>query len=289
MESARKNLHEIFKVNLGFTPIAPSPVVNPLKPLMELLESKVELIIDNKYSGSAKHRIDSRIDTVWKNAYKKIEEFALKYMVPKNNIHEYIKSFREEREASIMYSIVINAPPKITRWIDGKQEIILNKLSLRIYKDKLFVYFGADPPYKAQATFSDIIKEFAQRAGNYIGVIFEFKPTFFPFIEWKEIQPMGEVEARERISEAYIHPKYDKLTHDLITKREVDLKWALRIYTTKEGSEFIKNYDLNIPVYRFEHQKIIFREMMAEMTEILNKYGLLTEEMIQNLRRYRLL
>lgn len=200
------------------------------------------------------------------------------------DFREYFKIFFGYIEAYLIADILSTA-------LDVKESY--PKLHLFDIRDKWFVFFGANLPYKTRTNFESCIRY----VGAW-GIVFEFKPTLKPFIKWLEIQPSSAKEDMVGTYGAVAAAEYGRLTYDLIADKKIDFRHLLRIYTeftSKEEWELenqkqmaagldsgvpylvdqkMKEYGINVPLYTFGKQPKLFQQAMDEMKQILISHGL---------------
>ena len=204
----------------------------------------------------------------WKNLYTRLAH--------SREFQEYFDVFFRYMEARLIIQIQDESLilPLDIRAQDRRVKYV-SKLNFYAVRDKYFIFFGAESPFRATTNFRDCTAYgtpfFA--IGVITGIVFEFKPTLKSFIEWQEVQLGG---SREIVPPAI----YGKIAYDVIAKKKINFSQLIRIYTADKDIEFVRQkmreHGINVPLYDFSKQSYFFQEAMNEMKQILINHGLRT-------------
>ncbi len=296
-EKAEKNIEELPKklgikfaiplkeehLYLGFTQSLRRSTVHYIELLTELIKKKYLLLAQGD-------RKTSPFDKRMREIKDKIKDDVFRYYPEKDSeklddigyVRSEIKTEKFQRYfdmwfeylSSLCFRQMLLEARGNPFVIKRKTEHYTNPLDIFGVRDKWYVFFGADPPYRAQENFWGSASYGTPRGmiGVDIGVIFEFKPTLYKLIAWEDIQHIDE--RTEGLPAAYS----SKITSDLCTIKKVDFSFLLRAYTLQENfykvKEKMDRYGIKTPLDIVDNHNRNFNNMMNEINKILGQNNL---------------
>ena len=194
---------------------------------------------------------------------------------------KYHEHFYDYVYAKCILQIIEKAQrvPMMQRLSDEEQAR-RDKLNMFKIRDRWFVFFAADQPFRTRETFDSCIRYGSSGGiGFSVQVIFEFKPAIYNMIEWGEKAEWIGEPGKPMDADMFPAASQGKISYDIITKKRVDLRFLSRIYTSEDNYEEVKKkmdlYSIKVPLHKHTDQRKDFHYIMNEMEQILRHYNLL--------------
>jgi len=233
--------------------------------LPQLFFKKYEKFYVKRLEPEQMEHLSRKINKLVEKRINIIKQLAEKESLNAEMVDRYIELMRKAYSVFPHFQYLMGHDNLVMEEVDRPGSSSTIRWVVR--KDKWFVYFAAELPFKCFADYHSALCYSEIEGGNEKGCVFEFKPTLFDKISWqymgkKRSSNTGNIIASDYTGEI----QYDVVSIEIISLQ----KYCSRIYCHKDDivryRKLLKKHGLNIPLFDAKEQKNVFKAAWKELS-----------------------